>query len=161
MEPPPHLGPSSTRQATCWSATCSTSTPRIPSRADIDITVTAVFKNIERRARKVVDSQGRFGPARSVQDASARLRRHRGQQARTRIVRRIVRHSLPVRGRGASCGSRRLDRGDRGARARGQAPPPSPGARTREDGRTRSLSTDKEKAVCDGNRRRPNRGFVQ
>jgi hypothetical protein len=44
------------RQATCWSATCWTSTSRIPSRADIDITVAAVVKDIERHARKVQSS---------------------------------------------------------------------------------------------------------
>jgi hypothetical protein len=57
MEPAPHFRADfEAATPTCWSATCSTSTPRSPLRADIDITETTVVKNIERRARKVQSS---------------------------------------------------------------------------------------------------------
>jgi chaperonin GroEL (HSP60 family) len=43
MEPAPSLrAVSEAARPTCWSATCSTSTPRILSRAGIDITVKKV-----------------------------------------------------------------------------------------------------------------------
>jgi predicted ATP-dependent Lon-type protease len=42
----------------------------------LDLVELAIEKGAAAVLMPVVDSQGRFGPARSVQDASARLRRH-------------------------------------------------------------------------------------